>query len=985
MAAAIPQTEPFIREAIQRNPALLSPRGEAVSLQDQMQSLVYEPFKAVVRRKKSSVYESFKALVWKEQVVRALTQGPFLMVLDGLDECDDKDGVQELIDGMLAFFNKNPLIPLRVFITSRVEEHIQSRLNVPAVRLDNLVDHCSNDDIATFLEILFEDGCRRNSVVQAYVRQHGQWPTQSDRRKLVQHIGGSFIFASAVFKFIMAMHTEANDPPTPMDRLPLALEMNPGLDGLYAQTLARSQHLPCFSDVISTIALLSVPLSTSAIAELLGIHIYEVVNVLVNLQAIIQVPGTDDTPVTLCHTSLRDFLTTQSRSGAFFGHPSHHIRLYLRFLECELKYLRQDPGLFARSGKQIPAVVAYSGGYLHNHLNGGQGCFKPSEYSLAIHLCREALALQPGTSRPIEVLANVFRDRACQIGSLTDLDEAISLHREVLKLRPSPHPVRSFSLNNLGAALLDRHWLAGTMADLEEAISVHREVLELQPWFHPLHSDSLNNLGDVIRNRHQRTGSMADLEEAISLLREALGLRPSPHPGRSLSLTSLGRALVDCHRLTGITADLEEAISLLREAVKLQPSPHPDRPYSLNNLGDALVDRHRRTGTLADLEEAIALHRETLKLRQSPHPNRSYPLGNLGHALMKHHQCTGTLTDLEEAIALHREALELQASPHPDRSYSLDNLSCALLNRYRCTRNVVDLEEAIALHRQALNLQLSPHPDRSATLNNLGNALVDQHECTGTLADLEEAVVLHREALELRALPRPDHSDSLNNLGRALLNRYRCARSMADLQEAIELHREALELRPSPHPDRSDSLNNLGNALVDQHGCTGTLVDLEEAIACHREALKLRALPHPNHSDSLHHLGRALLDRYGCARTMADLDEAISLFHKVLEIRPSSHPDRSDPVGNLVISLLAMYEETSALSHLQEAITHCGELLAFHYPVGHQDRPNHINDLISLLQTRFDATGQEEDLIKITTLREEADRLSASSTVESAT
>ncbi|KAJ2930645.1 hypothetical protein H1R20_g6447, partial [Candolleomyces eurysporus] len=619
MAAAIPQTEPFIREAVQRNSALLSPPGESVSLQDQMQCLVYEPFKALVRRKKR---------------VRSLAQGPFLIVLDGLDECDDKDEVQDLIDGMLVFFNDNPLIPLRVFITSRVEEHIRSRLNVPAVRLDNLVDHCSDDDIATFLHILFEDGCGRNSVVQAYVRQHGQWPTQSDRRKLVKHIGGSFIFASAVFKFIMTMNTEASYPPTPMDRLPLALEMNPGLDGLYAQTLARSKHLPHFFDIISTIALLSAPLSTSAIAELLGIHIYEVVNVLVNLQAIIQVPGTDDIPVTLCHTSLRDFLTTQSRSGDLFAHPSHHVRLLLCSLECELKYLRQDPELFVCSGKQIPTVADYAYRYLHDHLNGGQGCFKPSEYSSALRLCREALALQPGIPEPIEVLANVFRDCAGQIGSLTDLDKAISLHREALQLRPSPHPDRSFSLDNLGHALLDRHWLTGTMADLEEAISVYRKALELRPLHHLLRSDSLDNLGGVLLSRHKRTGSTADLKVAISLFREALGLRPSPHPNRSFSLNGLGAALVDCHRLTRTMADLEEAISLLREAIRLRPSPNTERSYSLTHLGTALVHRHRRKGTLADLEEAISLLREALELRELPHPDHSDSLNDLGAVLL---------------------------------------------------------------------------------------------------------------------------------------------------------------------------------------------------------------------------------------------------------------------------------------------------------------------------------------------------------------
>ncbi|RXW14980.1 hypothetical protein EST38_g10873 [Candolleomyces aberdarensis] len=327
MAAAVPETAPFVRAAATANPALKNFPVPSTSVAMQMQSLVYGPLKSAMRF----------------GPIRSLAGHPFLIVIDGLDECEDKDEVEDLIESMLAFFDEDPFIPLRVFITSRVEQHIQSQLDVPGVLLDNLVDHCSDDDITAFLDVLFQDAKRRNPVIRAYVREHGEWPTPSEKRKLVEHIGGSFIFASAVFKFIMGSNTRSNHPTTAMDRLPLALNMNPGLDELYAQTLARSEHLPHFLNIISTIALLDAPLPTSGIAELLGIGIYEVVNVLVNLQAIIQVPGTDDIPVTLCHTSLRDFLTTQSRSGRFFAHPRHHVRLFLRTTECELVLRKRRP------------------------------------------------------------------------------------------------------------------------------------------------------------------------------------------------------------------------------------------------------------------------------------------------------------------------------------------------------------------------------------------------------------------------------------------------------------------------------------------------------------------------------------------------------------------------------------------------------------------------------------------------------------------
>jgi hypothetical protein len=144
--------------------------------------------------------------------------------------------------------------------------------------------------------------------------------------KLVDHISGSFVLASTIFKYIVQPSTE-EDPFTPMERLPLTLEMN-GLDGLYSQTLARSQRLPHFHNIISTIALLKRALPIAEISAILGIRAFEVVRVLLNLQAIIHVPGTDEEgKVTLCHTSLRDFLTTESRSGSFFVPSSFHIYL----------------------------------------------------------------------------------------------------------------------------------------------------------------------------------------------------------------------------------------------------------------------------------------------------------------------------------------------------------------------------------------------------------------------------------------------------------------------------------------------------------------------------------------------------------------------------------------------------------------------------------------------------------------------------------
>ncbi|RXW16026.1 hypothetical protein EST38_g9827 [Candolleomyces aberdarensis] len=277
LAAAIPEAAPLIENAVRAEPGIL--QSDLVS---QLHRLVYEPFKAAVKR---------------GRLLKCLLKGPFLIVIDGLDECEDRENVIAFIDDMLDFFKKNPLVPLRFLITSRVEQHIQGRLkNSNQVRLEDLVDHCSRDDIDTFMDTCFEAENSRNPVVQAYIQEHGEWPTKADKDHLVDHINGSFIFASALFNYIV---DPTNDQSTPMDRLPHTLNMNPGLDTLYTQTLSRSQHLHRFSDIISTIALLVEPLPIVGIAELLGIESFEVVRVLSNLQAIVHIPVDPDASLLL--------------------------------------------------------------------------------------------------------------------------------------------------------------------------------------------------------------------------------------------------------------------------------------------------------------------------------------------------------------------------------------------------------------------------------------------------------------------------------------------------------------------------------------------------------------------------------------------------------------------------------------------------------------------------------------------------------------
>jgi hypothetical protein len=309
LVAAIPATVPLIQDAVRAEPGLVT--GD-VSLARQLDLLVFSPFRTLLDR---------------GALKEACAKGPFLIVVDGLDECEDKQGVEEFIDHMLAFFENHPSIPLRLFIASRVEEHIRERLQeADGVQLGNLDDHSPDKDIEKYLQASFQAAAKRDRVIRAYVTARGEWPAKADMDELIKHIGGSFVLASTIFKFIVQTAT-IEDPLTPMERFPLALKMN-GLDGLYTQILTRSQHLPHFQYIVATIGELGSPMPIVGIADLIRIETFEVVRVLLNLQGIVHVPGTDDQGgVSLCHTSLRDFLRTESRSGSFFVPRSFDLRM----------------------------------------------------------------------------------------------------------------------------------------------------------------------------------------------------------------------------------------------------------------------------------------------------------------------------------------------------------------------------------------------------------------------------------------------------------------------------------------------------------------------------------------------------------------------------------------------------------------------------------------------------------------------------------
>jgi hypothetical protein len=290
MVLSVPATRPYVENVLQRDHHILHRSHER-----QFRNLIIEPIRSVT-----------------------LPLLPMVIVVDALDECDDKRAITEFIDIVARAFRGHRMpLPLRFFFTSRVEEHIRSMFATsPALGLTyrlSLQEFSADDDIRTFLRSHFA------SIYQQKHRLIGNislpWPSQRDLDELVEKSAGSFIFAFTLINFV----NDGSD--LPHRKLQAALQSHSGLDPLYTQVLQSASHSHHFTRVLQTVTTIPEPVSIIDLACLLQIEGGDVILALQGVQSIIMVSEDDEQLVRLFHTSLRDFLTTRARSQHLFIDP----------------------------------------------------------------------------------------------------------------------------------------------------------------------------------------------------------------------------------------------------------------------------------------------------------------------------------------------------------------------------------------------------------------------------------------------------------------------------------------------------------------------------------------------------------------------------------------------------------------------------------------------------------------------------------------
>ena len=252
-----------------------------------------------------------------------LPQRPYLVIIDGLDECNNKTTQQSILRLLCETIEVHKL-PLRFLIGSRPESHIRDSFDqnsLCTITRRVILDEKFNPgrDIEVFLRDGFAKICDKNSIMSHV--EH-PWPEEGIIDLLVQRSSGQFIYAATVLKFVGA------DFCSPTKQLALVLKPDAtafsDLDQLYTQILSvypRTMHIVHVLGIISV----SHGWLAEMVEDIFGMEEGELKLVLRGLYSLVideEDDGLDSGPNSyyipyFAHASFGDYLFDSSRSGPF--------------------------------------------------------------------------------------------------------------------------------------------------------------------------------------------------------------------------------------------------------------------------------------------------------------------------------------------------------------------------------------------------------------------------------------------------------------------------------------------------------------------------------------------------------------------------------------------------------------------------------------------------------------------------------------------
>ncbi|KAF8905197.1 hypothetical protein CPB84DRAFT_1845005 [Gymnopilus junonius] len=277
-----------------------------------------------------------------------------IVVFDGADEASNVQEAGKLI----ALFLKNAeKLPFKIFISSRRDGFIKSEFEAKTLRF--ILPFCFTTWRKALWKLTSDCICIRERL-----RRVTDVVSEADINTLAEHSGMLFVYAAVLCSFI-----DQGTKAEVKARLQAVLDSSPkpipgtkkrpydSLDQIYTSILAAAEEdSPDIWIVLLVIFTAQNPLTVSGIAGVLNLHEFQVSKVITSLHAVLAGSDSDRHPVTIFHTSFRDYLTDKSRGGDFCQLMlAPHKELVVRCLEIMEVGLKMDNICMVES-KDVPRL-----------------------------------------------------------------------------------------------------------------------------------------------------------------------------------------------------------------------------------------------------------------------------------------------------------------------------------------------------------------------------------------------------------------------------------------------------------------------------------------------------------------------------------------------------------------------------------------------------------------------------------------------------
>ncbi|KAG8689696.1 hypothetical protein FRC11_001184 [Ceratobasidium sp. 423] len=303
-----------------------------------------------------------------------------VVVIDALDECEDGDGVEQILDVLLKHASK---LPIKFLVSSRPEHHIRKKIGKSAEKaqltLHELEEKVVKADIETYL---------RQELASISI-------TDDQLATLVERAGVLFIYAATLARYI-----KSGDSSERLDTVLKASGPEQGssnktkeIDNLYNTVLKSALDNPDLEGserqrmelVLRTVICAQEPLTVDGLAGLLNLDPIKVMAALKPLWSVLHVSESDATNrVSALHASFPDYMLDSSRSGQFacnaeaqnlklaescFGRiKGNKSQFNICNLESSFVFDEDVPDIEARVKQAIPADFIYACRYWAIHL-----------------------------------------------------------------------------------------------------------------------------------------------------------------------------------------------------------------------------------------------------------------------------------------------------------------------------------------------------------------------------------------------------------------------------------------------------------------------------------------------------------------------------------------------------------------------------------------------------------------------------------------